>query len=78
MRNSWAWADARRLPLILGGDLNLRSGLESGAERLSVAASSDVDHVLYGRPIQPQPATVAQLERGPLSDHVPLAVTLGI
>jgi endonuclease/exonuclease/phosphatase family metal-dependent hydrolase len=63
---------ARGLPLVLGGDFNLAAPEVPGMQRV---ASSDVDHVLIGprlRALGP-PAT---LERGNLSDHVPLAVTL--
>jgi endonuclease/exonuclease/phosphatase family metal-dependent hydrolase len=42
------------------------------------AASSDVDHVLCGDLVEVRAATVARLERGLLSDHAPLAVTLAI
>jgi endonuclease/exonuclease/phosphatase family metal-dependent hydrolase len=74
-----AWADAR--PLVLGGDLNLRSPTTPAGKILHVA-SRDVDH-LFARGLEP--AGEAQrldrhtvLETGPveLSDHLPLAVSL--
>jgi endonuclease/exonuclease/phosphatase family metal-dependent hydrolase len=75
---SWAWADAWRLPLVLGGHLNLRATPQVSADRLRWAASSDVDHVLCSDLVEVRAATVARLERGLLSDHAPLAVTLAI
>lgn len=75
IRVSQEWAQAARLPLILGGDLNLRTVDPKG---LRTAASSDVDHVLCQPGIEVRQAGVARLERGALSDHVPLAVTLVI
>jgi endonuclease/exonuclease/phosphatase family metal-dependent hydrolase len=78
VRASWTWADAWRLPLILGGDLNLRSTAEISAARLRPAASSDVDHVLCSDLVEVRAGTATRPERGPLSDHPPLAVTLAI
>ncbi len=78
VRASWGWADARRLPLILGGDLNLRASTDIECERLRVVASSDVDHVLCSGSIEAYLETVARPERGRLSDHAPVAVTLAI
>ena len=76
IRMSAEWAAAHRLPLILGGDLNLAAaGQGVDAERLRTAASSELDHVLCGEGIEIRTATVERLERGGLSDHVPLAVT---
>jgi endonuclease/exonuclease/phosphatase family metal-dependent hydrolase len=58
-------------PLVLGGDLNVRAPELPG---LLHVAGHDVDHVLTdGRPAA-GPAEV--LERGQLSDHAPVAVTL--
>jgi len=73
---AWARAWARHEPLVFGGDLNLRdaSGLGGG---LTVVASRDVDHLLVaGEARAAGPAVV--LERGPLSDHPPLAVTVTV
>jgi endonuclease/exonuclease/phosphatase family metal-dependent hydrolase len=65
---------ARDLPLVFGGDFNLQApevpGLRSVADR-------DVDHVLIGERLRA--AGEAQtLDRGTLSDHLPLAVTLDV
>jgi endonuclease/exonuclease/phosphatase family metal-dependent hydrolase len=62
------------LPLVFGGDLNLR---RPEVEGLRSVADSDVDHVLIGERLR----VVGQartLERGTLSDHLPLAVTLDV
>ena len=75
VRASRGWARAERLPLILGGDLNLR---EVEAEGLRLAASSGVDHVLCDESIEPHAATIERPDSGGLSDHAPLAVTLAI
>jgi endonuclease/exonuclease/phosphatase family metal-dependent hydrolase len=69
------WARTERLPLILGGDFNLR---EVQAEGLRVAASQGVDHVLCDEAIEVRIDTVEHPDRGSLSDHAPLAVTLVI
>jgi endonuclease/exonuclease/phosphatase family metal-dependent hydrolase len=75
VRISREWANRERMSLILGGDLNLRT---VEGEGLRIAASSDVDHVLYGEGIEVRGATTSRPERGTLSDHAPLAVTLTI
>jgi endonuclease/exonuclease/phosphatase family metal-dependent hydrolase len=63
---------AQQLPLVLGGDFNLREPDVPGMERV---ASSDVDHVLVGPGLRAlEPART--LDRGTLSDHVPLSVWL--
>jgi endonuclease/exonuclease/phosphatase family metal-dependent hydrolase len=62
-----AWAGAS--PLVLGGDLNLRP--PRGLERV---ASRDVDHVLVRGLRATGPAEA--LDRGTLSDHPPLLVSL--
>jgi endonuclease/exonuclease/phosphatase family metal-dependent hydrolase len=63
---------ARPLPLVLGGDFNLRDPDVPGMKRV---ASSDVDHVLIGPELRVlEPART--LDRGILSDHVPLSVSL--
>ena len=62
-----AWGGAR--PLVLGGDLNLRD--PRGLERV---ASRDVDHVLVRGLVRAGAPEV--LQRGPLSDHPPLVVSL--
>lgn len=68
------WAAQSATPIVFGGDLNLGS---VALEGLTVVASSDVDHVLLG----PGPAAASDgvtLERGTLSDHLPLAVTVSL
>jgi endonuclease/exonuclease/phosphatase family metal-dependent hydrolase len=71
-REARIWA--RGLPLVLGGDFNLDApearGLRSVAER-------DVDHILIGEPLRVI-GEAQTLDRGTLSDHVPLAVTLDV
>jgi endonuclease/exonuclease/phosphatase family metal-dependent hydrolase len=62
-----AWGGAS--PLVLGGDLNLRD--PRGLERV---ASRDVDHVLVRGLVSAGAPEV--LDRGLLSDHPPLAVSL--
>jgi endonuclease/exonuclease/phosphatase family metal-dependent hydrolase len=63
------WAQAATL--VLGGDLNLRHPQLPG---LTHAAGRDVDHLLV-RGLRPlEPAEV--LDRGRLSDHPPLALSL--
>ncbi|HTU29232.1 MAG TPA: endonuclease/exonuclease/phosphatase family protein [Solirubrobacteraceae bacterium] len=75
IRASQDWARTERLPLILGGDLNLRQVTGDG---LQLAASSDVDHVLCDESIKVRAGTIARPDHGVLSDHAPLAVTLSI
>jgi endonuclease/exonuclease/phosphatase family metal-dependent hydrolase len=63
----WAGGD----PIVLGGDFNLRSVSLPGFE---TAVSFDVDHVLVrGLEIVGEPGV---LDRGRLSDHTPVAVTV--
>jgi endonuclease/exonuclease/phosphatase family metal-dependent hydrolase len=62
-----AWGGAN--PLVLGGDLNLRD--PRGLERV---ASRGVDHVLVRGLVRAGAPEV--LDRGTLSDHPPLAVSL--
>jgi endonuclease/exonuclease/phosphatase family metal-dependent hydrolase len=62
------------LPLVFGGDFNLRT---PDVEGLRSVADSDVDHILIGdrlRAVGP----AQTLDRGTLSDHLPLAVTLDL
>jgi len=59
-------------PLILAGDLNQRAPALPGFRH---AAGHSVDHVL-ARGLAPE-APGETLPHGPLSDHAPLAVTLG-
>ena len=60
-------------PLVLGGDFNVR---RLQLAELGRAARHDVDYVFVrGLAIEGEPQV---LERGPLSDHAPLAVTLGL
>jgi endonuclease/exonuclease/phosphatase family metal-dependent hydrolase len=63
---------ARSAPFILGGDFNLRQLSLKGFEW---AAGNDVDHVFVrgGEAV----GTAEVLDRGPLSDHAPVAVTIG-
>jgi endonuclease/exonuclease/phosphatase family metal-dependent hydrolase len=63
----WAGGGA----LVLGGDLNLR---RPRVEGLAHVAGRDVDHVFTRGLRRSVPATV--LDRGTLSDHAPLAVSL--
>lgn len=63
------WADGA--PLVLGGDLNVRDPDLPG---LLSAGGRGVDHV-YARGLVPVGAVEA-LERGGLSDHAPVRVTL--
>lgn len=66
-----AWAGEE--PLVLGGDLNLRDPRVPG---LLHVGGSHVDHVL-ARGLAPAPGATAEvLDRGALSDHAPLRVTL--
>jgi endonuclease/exonuclease/phosphatase family metal-dependent hydrolase len=63
---------ARQLPLVFGGDFNLGAPDVDGLARV---ASSDVDHVLIGPRLRAlEPART--LDRGTLSDHLPLSVSL--
>jgi endonuclease/exonuclease/phosphatase family metal-dependent hydrolase len=70
-----AAASARRwaagAPLVLGGDLNVR---EPSAPGFVHAGGHDVDHV-FARGLAPA-GTAELLERGTLSDHAPVRVTL--
>jgi endonuclease/exonuclease/phosphatase family metal-dependent hydrolase len=71
-RHADEWADG--LPLIVGGDFNLGKPAIEGMRRV---ASSDVDHVLIGPRLEvaEEPAT---LDRGTLSDHLPLTLALDL
>ena len=57
-------------PVVLGGDLNTRHPVAPG---FAAAAGHDVDHVL-ARHLQPAGCTT--LDRGRLSDHVPVLAEL--
>lgn len=72
------WARARRLGLILGGEIRLSDAAASGACGLQAAASAGAAHVLCGEGATARPGTAARLEHGALSAHDPLAVTLAI
>jgi len=62
---------ARGAPLVIGGDLNIRKPLLPELEKV---ATSDVDHLFVrGWRLTGSPEV---LERGRLSDHAPVAVTL--
>jgi endonuclease/exonuclease/phosphatase family metal-dependent hydrolase len=71
-----AWAAVRRwagdAPLVFGGDFNVVRLALPGLVQLG---SSHVDHV-FARGFG-EAASVERLERGGLSDHAPLRVTLG-
>jgi endonuclease/exonuclease/phosphatase family metal-dependent hydrolase len=72
-------ADAARtwaggLPLVLGGDFNLGA---PAVEGLRSVADRDVDHVLIGERWRVV-GEAQTLNRGTLSDHLPLAVTLDV
>jgi endonuclease/exonuclease/phosphatase family metal-dependent hydrolase len=64
-----AWADGA--PFVLGGDFNVR-GL--ALAELAYAGGHDVD-LVFASGLEPV-GEVEVLERGPLSDHAPVAVTL--
>jgi endonuclease/exonuclease/phosphatase family metal-dependent hydrolase len=59
-------------PVVLGGDLNL---LEPAVPGFAHVAGHSVDHLLVGPPRAAGPGRT--LDRGRLSDHVPLAVEVG-
>jgi endonuclease/exonuclease/phosphatase family metal-dependent hydrolase len=63
----WAAGD----PLVFGGDLNLRDPAFAGLRHV---AGNHVDHIFTDQYAATGPAEV--LERGELSDHAPVAVTL--
>jgi endonuclease/exonuclease/phosphatase family metal-dependent hydrolase len=71
-RDARTWS--RDLPLVLGGDFNLRT---PEVEGLRSVADSDVDHLLIGQRLRVVEAAQT-LDRGTLSDHLPLAVTLDV
>lgn len=67
---SQAWAG--RAPLVLGGDFNLRKPRFDGLRHVG---ERDVDHIFIGDGVElADPAEV--LDRGSLSDHPPLVVTV--
>jgi endonuclease/exonuclease/phosphatase family metal-dependent hydrolase len=68
---SLAWAEGD--PLTVGGDFNLRRPELPGLRHV---AARDVDHVFAGDGVRSE-GSYEVLERGTLSDHPPLAVTLG-
>jgi endonuclease/exonuclease/phosphatase family metal-dependent hydrolase len=67
----WAGTNAA---VVLGGDFNVRS-LSLSGEGFTLAGGHDVDLVFARGLAATSPAEV--LERGRLSDHAPVAVTLG-
>jgi endonuclease/exonuclease/phosphatase family metal-dependent hydrolase len=78
-----AWRDGRRAaaraldwaggePVVLGGDFNLRDPSFAGFRGVG---GRDVDHIFVAG-LQPV-GELEGLDRGPLSDHSPVAVTLG-
>ena len=67
-----AWAGD--LPLVFGGDFNLGA---PEVEGMRSVADRDVDHILIGKRLRAvEPAQT--LDRGTLSDHLPLVVTLDV
>jgi endonuclease/exonuclease/phosphatase family metal-dependent hydrolase len=71
-REARTWADG--LPLVFGGDFNLRA---PEVEGLRSVADSDVDHILVDERVRAVGAAQT-LDRGTLSDHLPLVVTLDV
>jgi endonuclease/exonuclease/phosphatase family metal-dependent hydrolase len=71
-REAQTWS--RGLPMVFGGDFNLGA---PEVEGLRSVADRDVDHLLIGKRLQPVEAAQT-LDRGTLSDHLPLAVTLDV
>jgi endonuclease/exonuclease/phosphatase family metal-dependent hydrolase len=65
---------ANDLPLVFGGDFNLGA---PEVEGMRSVADRDVDHLLIGKRLRAVEAGQT-LERGTLSDHLPLAVTLDV
>jgi endonuclease/exonuclease/phosphatase family metal-dependent hydrolase len=63
-----------REPIVLGGDFNLRRPVWPG---FAAVAGRDVDHILLNGPVQAD-GEQALLDRGELSDHVPLAIGLRV
>jgi len=59
-------------PVVLGGDFNVRS---LGLPGFTWAGGNDVDHV-FAAGLEPVVGSLAVLERGRLSDHAPVAVSL--
>jgi endonuclease/exonuclease/phosphatase family metal-dependent hydrolase len=74
VRATRGWAREPRLPIVLGGDFNLRSLSVKG---LPAVADRDVDHVLIGDGLRAL-GEAEQLDSGRLSDHVPLAVSVAV
>ena len=65
---------AHDLPLVFGGDFNLRMPQRwRGCDR---SPTRDVDHILIGRASYGSVGEAQTLDRGTLSDHLPLVVTL--
>jgi endonuclease/exonuclease/phosphatase family metal-dependent hydrolase len=71
-RAARSWA--HDLPLVIGGDFNLQA---PAVEGLRTVASRDVDHILIGERLRAV-GEAQTLDRGSLSDHLPLAVTLDV
>ncbi len=70
---STALSWAAGAPVVLGGDFNVRSLSLAGYEHV---AGHHVDHI-YVHDLAGDPASATTLERGQLSDHDPVAVTVG-
>lgn len=66
---------AQRAPLVLGGDFNLRGLALDG---YACAANHDVDYVFVRPPAHGLGEPAAVLDRGRLSDHAPVAVTVAL
>ncbi len=60
-------------PAVLGGDFNVRS---FGVPGFIWAGGHDVDHVFVAGSLAPVADSLTVLERGRLSDHAPVAVSL--
>jgi endonuclease/exonuclease/phosphatase family metal-dependent hydrolase len=71
---STALSWAAGAPVVLGGDFNLRSLSLEGYEHV---AGHHVDHV-YVHGLIGDPTSAVTLDRGGLSDHAPVAVTVGL
>jgi endonuclease/exonuclease/phosphatase family metal-dependent hydrolase len=69
-RTAIEWAAGE--PLVVGGDFNLR---RPSSEGLTHVGERDVDHIFVGGGLRAT-GECAVLDRGPLSDHPPLAATV--
>jgi endonuclease/exonuclease/phosphatase family metal-dependent hydrolase len=69
---SWTLAAAQGAPAILGGDMNTHRPMAPG---FTAVAGHGVDHILVTG-LEPE-GPGRTLDRGRLSDHAPVLVTLG-